>query len=64
VIRDERDFETHVDYIHWNPVKHGLVKNPEEWERSSFKEWVEKGYYESKWGTNDEPESILGLRYE
>lgn len=64
VIRDERDFEAHVDYIHWNPVKHGLVKYPEEWERSSFKDWVETGYYEREWGTNGESEEILGLRYE
>jgi putative transposase len=64
VIRDERDFETHVDYVHWNPVKHGLVKNPEEWEQSSFKDWVERGYYERDWGTKGEPDGILGLRYE
>jgi putative transposase len=64
VIRDERDFETHMDYIHWNPVKHGLVKCPEDWVQSSFKDWVEKGYYEKEWGTNGESDEILGLRYE
>ena len=35
-IRDERDFATHVDYCHLNPVKHGLVVRPEDWAYSSI----------------------------
>jgi putative transposase len=35
-IRDERDFENHVNYIHNNPVKHGLVLNAKDWEHSSI----------------------------
>lgn len=35
-IRDEEDFSHHVNYIHYNPVKHGLVRCPHEWPHSSF----------------------------
>jgi putative transposase len=40
IIRDESDFQRHVDYIHWNPVKHGNVSSPEEWANSSYNEWI------------------------
>lgn len=36
LIRDEEDFENHLHYIHYNPVKHGLVGKPEDWPHSSF----------------------------
>ena len=49
-IRDERDFNLHCDYIHHNPVKHGLVSLPIEWKHSSFHEFVERGVYPSIWG--------------
>lgn len=38
-IRDDDDLSRHVDYIHWNPVKHGLVAEPEDWPYSTFHEW-------------------------
>jgi putative transposase len=49
-IRDEKDFINHVEYIHYNPVKHGLAKAPRDWEYSSFHRYVEKGIYEHEWG--------------
>ena len=49
-IRDERDFSMHCDYIHYNPVKHGLVNLPMEWKHSSFGEFVERGVYPPTWG--------------
>jgi putative transposase len=49
-IRDEQDFERHFDYIHYNPVKHGLAQSPSRWPYSSFRRWVEAGVYESEWG--------------
>lgn len=52
LIRDERDFAAHVEYIHYNPVKHGLVAAPIDWPHSSFREYVEQGLYESHWGSN------------
>jgi putative transposase len=50
-IRDEKDFISHVEYIHYNPVKHGLVQAPKDWEYSSFHRYAEKGVYEREWGT-------------
>jgi putative transposase len=49
-IRDEEDFNRHLDYIHYNPVKHGLVKNVLDWPWSSFHRYVTNGYYAENWG--------------
>jgi putative transposase len=48
-IRDEQDFATHFDYIHFNPVKHGLVEHPAEWPHSSFRRCVAGGLYPAGW---------------
>lgn len=48
-ISDEEDFEQHLDYIHYNPVKHGLVSCPHLWPYSSFHRWVQKGGYTADW---------------
>jgi putative transposase len=45
VIRNDRDFESHLHYIHFNPVKHGYVKDPRDWKYSSYLEWEERGLY-------------------
>ena len=55
LIRDEEDFARHVDYIHYNPVKHGHVKAPSEWPYSTFKEFVSRGSYDSHWGEDCMP---------
>jgi putative transposase len=49
-IRDEGDLERHVDYIHFNPVKHGHVTRVCEWPHSSFHRYVEQGVLPSDWG--------------
>ena len=49
-IRDELDLKRHLDYIHYNPVKHGFVSCPHLWEYSSFRKCVERGWYSSDWG--------------
>ncbi|MEQ1695972.1 MAG: transposase [Hyphomicrobiaceae bacterium] len=54
-IRDDRDFAVHADYIHYNPVRHGLVDTPSDWPHSSFGEWVERGVYDLAWGTIEAP---------
>jgi putative transposase len=54
-IRDERDFQAHLDYIHINPVKHGLVAAARDWRHSTFLTWVERGTYEPWWGADDMP---------
>jgi putative transposase len=48
-IRDEEDMIRHVNYIHYNPVKHGLVQCPHAWRHSSFLRWVGEGYYRKDW---------------
>ena len=50
VIRDDADFERHVDYIHYNPVKHGLVSRVRDWPHSSFHRYVEGGILPGDWG--------------
>jgi putative transposase len=50
LIRDETDYRQHVDYIHWNPVKHGYVKCVKEWPYSSFHRYVAHGIYPENWG--------------
>ena len=49
-IRDENDFIRHVDYTHYNPVKHNLVSAPIAWAHSSFGRYVEAGVYPADWG--------------
>lgn len=49
-IRDERDFERHFDYIHYNPVKHALVDRAVDWPWSSFHRCVRSGIYPLDWG--------------
>jgi len=64
IIRNEQDLKNHLDYVHWNPVKHGFVKRPEEWQFSSFMEWVGRGIYDLGWGENDTPNYIKSLNFE
>ncbi|MEW6659560.1 MAG: transposase [Thermodesulfobacteriota bacterium] len=58
VIRDEVDFERHVDYIHYNPMKHGHVSRVADWPYSSFHRYVESGIYDLDWCANDSIRSI------
>src|SRR5215475_2606823 len=48
-IRDEDDFGRHVDYIHINPVKHGLVTRVHDWPYSSFHLYVREGILPRDW---------------
>ncbi len=50
VIRDELDYERHINYIHFNPVKHGYCKKAEEWQYSSIHRFIKKGIYTKGWG--------------
>jgi putative transposase len=50
MLRDETDFARHVEYIHFNPVKHGLVSSALDWPYSSFRRYVEAGVYPADWG--------------
>jgi putative transposase len=48
-IRDEHDFKTHMDYLHINPVKHGLVEKVSDWPYSSFHRLVKQRVYSHDW---------------
>jgi putative transposase len=50
LIRNDHDFQNHLDYIHYNPVKHGLVANPGDWPASTFHRYVKAGLYPANWG--------------
>ncbi len=63
IIRDEDDLQRHFDYIHFNPVKHGYVRHPEDWAHSSYRYWLRLGYYEPGWGSV-EPDDVKRLDHE
>ncbi len=63
VIRNEADWHRHIDYIHYNPVKHGYVDSPTTWPYSSFSHAVNKGWYPQDWG-QQEPGSIKSMNME
>ena len=54
LIRDGADFEAHMDYVHFNPVKHGLVKRVIDWPFSTFERLVKDGVYPPDWGGGTE----------
>ncbi|MFK5894470.1 MAG: transposase [Pseudomonadota bacterium] len=49
-IRDEKDYESHVDYIHYNPVKHGYVTKASDWKYSTIHKYIKLGIYDGNWG--------------
>ncbi|HEX5637400.1 MAG TPA: transposase, partial [Gammaproteobacteria bacterium] len=49
IIRDELDYQRHVDYIHYNPVKHGYCSQVKDWPYSSFHRFVTAGLYPEDW---------------
>lgn len=51
-IRDETDLARHVDYIHYNPVKHGLVRRPIDWPHSTLHSYIERGILTPDWGVS------------
>ncbi|MGL4499966.1 MAG: REP-associated tyrosine transposase [Planktothrix sp.] len=63
-IRDEDDFANHCDYLHYNPVKHGLCQSPESWKFSTFHQFVERGIYPLDWGKNPIPDFPNSQGYE
>ena len=58
VIRDDRDLANHLHYIHFNPVKHGYVSDPCDWNNSSYIEWEQCGLYPPVFRWN-EPKNML-----
>jgi putative transposase len=53
-IRDSDDFIRHVEYIHYNPVRHGLAHAPIDWKFSTFRWYVRIGEYPADWGVGEQ----------
>jgi len=49
LIRDESDYQRHVDYVHVNPLKHGLVRRVQDWRYSTFHHYAANGIYPLDW---------------
>jgi putative transposase len=60
LIRDEIDFKRHVDYIHYNPVKHGYTQSPVDWPYSSIHRYIQKEIIQSDWVVNGDFEGCFG----
>lgn len=54
LIRDERDYQAHMDYVHINPVKHGVVERVADWPYSTFHRLVEQSIYPANWAGGQE----------
>ncbi len=63
-IKSEDDLHRHMDYIHFNPVKHHLVERPSLWPFSSLQRAISAGVYPQNWGENGEPASIQTMEIE
>src|SRR5260221_11193116 len=62
-IRDDRDFERHVDYVHFNPVRHGFVGRVCDWPHSSFHRYGRHGLLPQAWaGDFSQDEASFGER--
>ena len=61
IMRNQEDMNRHLDYIHYNPVKHGLVNDPFLYENSSLKKFYQNGYYQRDWGIKEEVEFKRGF---
>jgi putative transposase len=61
-IRDDGDYAAHMDYIHFNPVKHGLAHGPGDWPFSTFRRCVKEGLYPPDWTGGDTEPAETGER--
>lgn len=61
-LRDEADFGAHVDYVHINPMKHGLVERVADWPYSTFHRYVQAGALPADWGGGEDRIDSAGER--
>jgi putative transposase len=61
-IRDERDYAGHFDYVHFNPVKHGLASSAAAWPYSTFHRAVAQGHYPRSWSVDGCDDALKGER--
>jgi putative transposase len=58
LIKDERDYQAHMDYVHINPLKHALVKQVVDWPYSTFHRLVAEGIYTADWAGSKEADKL------
>jgi len=63
-VRDEDDLSGCVNYIHWNPVKHGFVTAVRDYQWSSFKQFVAAGDYQIDWGSSGSADALPGAEWD
>ena len=63
-IRNEQDFNRHLDYIHYNPIKHNLVKSSKDYKYTTFQKFVKLGFYEENWCNFEDKNKIANLDFE
>ena len=56
-IRDDTDYQKHIDYIHFNPVRHGYARHVADWPYSAFHRFVRQGLLPSDWGGNGDSDT-------
>lgn len=61
-IRDERDLNAHINYIHFNPVKHGYVSQASQWPYSSIHKFIRQGVLPMDWGLASHERDDVELR--
>ena len=59
-IRDQEDFNNHLDYIHYNPVKHGYARRAADWPHSSIHRYIRLGWVDENWGIGQESGRLYG----
>ncbi|MEH6579612.1 MAG: transposase [Amphritea sp.] len=62
LIRDDNDYARHVDYIHFNPVKHGFVERASDWPFSSIHMFIRNGVLNRDWGSDADRNDEYGER--
>ncbi len=62
MIRDETDYAKHLDYVHINPLKHGVVTQVRDWPHSTFHRYVKHGDLTRDWGGTRDTEGDFGER--
>ena len=62
-ICSQEELNNHINYVHYNPVKHGYVKCVKDWVYSSFHKFVEDKFYDKNWGSPNDIENIKNLDF-
>ena len=60
LIRNDEDYRKHIDYIHYNPVKHGYTNRASDWPFSSIHRYIREGVFDSCWGDESIHEGEYG----